>query len=315
MTVVTAAQTTETTAAAPAEQAKPADDVLEIVLEGMAEPVKVPVSKIPMDKLNPHLAKLRSEADRRMSEADRRSKELDAQAERYSTVEKLAAAVKADPEKLIQLARELGLDDDALYGLSEKQVANRIKAQLRDQEEAADPTKKTQREQQEELERLRTERETLQKEREQEFRSAMRMQSESFIVKALETGGWPKGSPLAMEAAREMVPILRAAIEACQKEDLSDFALTHDQLAKAAKQALRQRASLLYDEDEEIEYTPKQMERFAAYLAKKNGTAQAAAPRHPAEQGGGTKQGQQQKKNGVAKGTNSSDLLLKLLRT
>lgn len=313
MSDAAAAPAAETTPAenAGATETKPSDDVLEIVLEGMAEPVKVPVSKIPVEKLNPHLAKLRSEADRRMSEADRRAKDLDAQAERYNTVEKLAAGIKSNPDLLFRLATELGLDEDTLYAMSEKQVASRIKAQLRDQEEAADPAKKAAREEREELERLRKERDEIEKSREQEFRSAVRAQSEGFIVKALEQGGWPKGSTLAREAAREMVPILRAAIQSCEKDDLSDFSLTHEQLAAAAKKAMRARASLLYDEDGEIEFTPKQLERAAAALAKKNG-APAAAARHPAEQSGGKRDGQT-RKNGTS-GKSPSDLLLSLLR-
>jgi hypothetical protein len=284
-------------AAAPAEGQKPAEDILDIVLEGMDKPVKVPVSKIPLDKLNPHLAKLRSEADRRMSEADRRTKELDERGGRYSTIDKLAEAIKQDPDAFLRLGRELGLSEEQLYTLSEGQVAARIRAQLRDQEEQQDPSKKTAREQQEELDQLRKDKQEFEKQREQETRARFKGNLEGLMVQALDK----LPASLKLEAAREMTNILRAAVD-------SDRMVAPEELAQAARDALRRRARFVNDSDEDMEFTDKQLERAKAALAKR----EQARPRHPSEVPNPGASARPPKKNGT-NGQNSSDLLLTLL--
>lgn len=265
------------------EAPKESGDILDIVLEGMDKPVKVPVSKIPLDKLQPHLGKLRAEADRRMSEADLRSKDLDARAARYEAIDKLAARVKEDPDTLFKLAKELGLDEDMLGEMSERQVAQRIRNQLRDEDEKADPSKKTAREEREELQRLREERKQFDEERQQRQTQQFKDQSERFIVEALEKTGL--SGNLKLDAAREMVPILRAAILACKADDLSDFALTHDELAKAAQDALRQR----HDWYKDFEASRKPADPTKVEQAKH--PAEGGTPRPKPKPAGGPKNG------------------------
>ena len=273
--------------------------VLELMLDGKA-------TKVPLEAVNPHLAKLRAEADRRMSEADRRAKELDAERGRYSQIERLAAAAKQDPRIMRELAKELGVTREQMRALAEEDIAEALREQLRDEEEKKDPAKREARETREELEQLRRDRAELERLRQEREVGQYRQGTERMIINAIEAGKFPVG--LRSEAAREMIPVIRAAVAACKDPNLNDFALTPAQLAEAAKKALRTRAAAVYD-DPEAEFSEAQLKRAEALLAKRRGAGSA----HPAAAGRGGTNGTTARER-VNPTPPATDIMLQLLR-
>lgn len=291
-------------ASAPAGGAAPdkpttAEDFFELMLDGAKEPVKVPVSKLPVDKLNPHLAKLRSDADRRMSEADRRTKELDAKAEKYGTIEKLATEMAKDPSKFFDLGKSLGISQEKLWEMSEAQITARIHKEMQEADEAKNPAAKQAREDKEELTRLRAEKVESDKTKESAETQQIRQGVERLMVSALD-----KFKPeLKQEAAREMSVILRAAFEA-------DKQLTSEELAKAARDALRWRATKFYSADEE-DLDDSLLKRAEAILKKR---AETKPPPHPSQNPNPGKSGDQPRaKDGKFVKHDAGEVLLGLL--
>jgi hypothetical protein len=121
-------------------------DFLEI--EHEIEPGKPTKLKIPKSKLSPELAKFRAELDRRASKFDLDNKAFQ---ERTTKLESILQAAKSSPEAAEELLKSIGVD---VEGFSEAQIAKKVKALMRAEEEKADPSKKASREQQERLEKL-----------------------------------------------------------------------------------------------------------------------------------------------------------------
>lgn len=303
------APTTTAPEAAPAGDTKaPGEDIFDVILEGAEKPVRIPASKLPMDKINPHLAKLRADADRKLSEVDRRSKELTTREGRTSAIERLAASVKENPDTLEALATELGMTPEQLDALSEKRIAQRIRSQVQAEEEKTDPNKKTAREEREELDRMRRENEDLKTKQAKEAKGAVKARVEGAIMSAMDKLPVGLRGP---QAAQEMVAFIRASLEEASEKlgrqaTIDDLSITIDDLAKNARESLRGHARTVYDGDEEIEFTDAQLKRAEAIIAKR------AAAKHPSANGNNGK-GNGAPPRAKQQG-DASSVLLKLLK-
>lgn len=191
-----------------------------------------PAVKVPRSKLDPHLAKYRSETDRLRSEYDKNAKEL---ADRSGKLEAVLKAVKADTAGAL---RELGVDPDAF---AEQLLSARVKQALREEEEKADPSKKAAREAQEEVERLRKEKE----EREAKDKETQRAQLKSRLSAA-------RDAVIAKlpEAYREGAAPLVLAMFRQAMADKRDVGL--DDVAKAVLEVQRGRVRSAYEKDESL---------------------------------------------------------------
>src|SRR5258707_8839952 len=80
-------------AAKAGEQPKGAEEWFELLLDGQEQPTKIPLSKLKdeklLEKLNPDIGKLRSEAHRRMTEAEKRGKALQAKEAELAPLDEL----------------------------------------------------------------------------------------------------------------------------------------------------------------------------------------------------------------------------------
>lgn len=215
------------TEASKAPETSTPEEMIDLHLDGEDKPRKVPLSK-----LNPHLAKHRSEADRRMSEADKKAKAAD---ERSTKLEAILKAAKEDPDGTL---RELGIDPDEY---SEKRLAAKVRAALREEEEKSDPTKKTAREADEERDQLRDENKKLKETQE----TAKREQLMGRLKGAVEAVRAKLPEALRGHATADVIAVMRQAI--AEKKDPS-----LDDMAKAVRTLMRDRAKAAYESDDEL---------------------------------------------------------------
>lgn len=279
------------------EQQAAEEEALELELEA-GNKVKIPYSKIPIDKLDvdkhPQLQKLRADLHRQLSEADLKAKQL-------KPIEQALERVRDNPDELWELAKALGIPHDKLYQLSEKQVAQRIQAQLREEEEKAQPELKEEREAREDRERLKKENERLKAEGEKAYNA----QVKSAIIGNLMVPAMDliQDAGLREDAAHEMVAIMRQA----HKED---YDLHPDELALLALKALDARGQRLRGK----EFTDDELERAAKVLEERKPKEKSAQAQHPANtQSFGTSKGVKQKSNGVNDRPPATKLLLSFL--
>ncbi len=253
---------TKAPAAPPAEgkQETTPEELIDLELEDGKPPVKVPVKKIPLEKLDPHLKKYRSETDRLRSEYDKKEKEVSARSA------KLEAVLRAAKEDTDGTLRELGIDPDKY---AESKIAARVQAAMREADEAADPSKKAARERDEELESLRKKVADSEKAQKEQSREQMlgRVQSAvNAIVQKLP-------EKLRDGSIPAVVGILRQAVAAGKDISIDDA-------AKAAMSVIRARARALYDGDEEWRKSLGVAPAKAAEAPKA-----ATKPVHPAANG------------------------------
>lgn len=153
---------------APNTETQPtADELIELALEEGKPPVKVPKSK-----LDPHLSKYRSETDKLRSEYDRNHKALSAREAKLEAILKFA---KDTPDDAL---KALGLDPEAY---AESKLAARVKKAMQESEEQADPSKKTAREEREELEALRKEKAEFDKQKQADTRNQTMGRVKAFV--------------------------------------------------------------------------------------------------------------------------------------
>lgn len=204
-----------------------AEELIEILLDGEKEPRKIPLSK-----LQPHLAKHRSETDRLRSEYDKNAKAL---GERQSKLEAVLRAAKEDPDGTL---RELGLDPDEY---AERKLAARVRAALQAEEEKADPTKKESREADEERKALKDENEKLKKAQVERERATTKGRIEGAVNAVLSK--LPEG--LRADSKAAVLSVFRQAL--AEKKDI-----TIEDAAKATLSLIRARAKAAYEADEEL---------------------------------------------------------------
>lgn len=217
------------TAGAPAGAAAPAaatgtapdpkatqqiDDAIELDLDSG----KV---KVPRSKLDPHLAKYRSETDRLRSEHDKNDKSLK---ERTSKLEAVLKAAKDNPDDAL---KALGLDPDSY---ADAKLAARVKAAIREAEEKDDPTKKSARERDEELESLRQKLADKDKQDEAAKRDRQMGQIRGFVEGTIAL------MPEEMRefARTDVISLVRHAID-------NEKDITKEEAAKAAQKMIIQR--------------------------------------------------------------------------
>ncbi len=197
-----------------------ADRRLLSVLEAAIPWTKIPLSKLKdeklLEKLNPDIGKLRSEAHRRMTEAEKRGKALqakEAELAPLAEVAKLIERVKQEPKAYRQLARDLGVSKDELDAWHEEEFAPRLLRMIEEKEaEMKGPEAKKALDEARELDRLRRENEDLKKKTEDEqkqkkaaFEAEVHRGVSNFMKDSLELLKFPE---LKWLAAREMTSIL-----------------------------------------------------------------------------------------------------------
>ena len=207
-------------AAKAREQPKGAEEWFELLLDGQEQPTKIPLSKLKdeklLEKLNPDIGKLRSEAHRRMTEAEKRGKALqakEAELAPLAEVAKLIERVKQEPKAYRQLARDLGVSKDELDAWHEEEFAPRLLRMIEEKEaEMKGPEAKKALDEARELDRLRRENEDLkkktedeQKQKESAFEAEVHRGVSNFMKDSLELLKFPE---LKWLAAREMTSIL-----------------------------------------------------------------------------------------------------------
>lgn len=216
----------------PAAQPATPEEVLELMLEEGKPAVKVPVSKIPIDKLQPHLAKYRSETDRLRSEYDKNAKALQ---DKGAAIEKVLKALKEDTDGALT---ELGIDPDAY---AEKRLHAKVQRLMREEEEKADPSKKSARERDEELDRLKKDKD----DRDKRDATAQREQLKGRLVAARDAviaklpEGYRDGAgPIVLAMFRQAM---------LEKKDIGI-----EDAAKAVLAVQRERARAAYEKDEDL---------------------------------------------------------------
>lgn len=240
------------------------------------EPGKV--IKIPLSKVNPNVAKLRSEAHQRLSQADKLAKEWEPRAKALAS---LAAKAKEDPDALL---REAGLTDDEIEAAHEASVARKVRAALQAEEERQDPAKKSSREKDEELAALRKERDDLKTNAQAQEFQGMRQAIARSVITVLEA--LPKS--MHEESAGDVLGMVHAHLkenERRREQGLNPIDVPPPaELAKAARLIARERANILADslaDDEEWTPPPSMAKRIAALQAKEAQKKQT----HPAAAG------------------------------
>lgn len=266
------------------EEQQDEGEALELELEE-GKKLKVPLSKLPVEKLNPYIAKKRAEADRRLSEADRKAKE-------FGPIEKAVSSIKEDPNRLWELAQALGIPEDKLAEMTQARVARQIIASyakelkvdpakvagmsnedawkyLQAVENAAkDPDKLKAIEKDDELERLRKEKADWEKQQEQQYYS----QVESAIVNRLIIPALDmvRDPALREDLALELTPIIRKAAA-------DDYDLGPEELCLLGLKALEARSRRLRN----AEFTDEELDRASKVLAERK--PKLPPPQHPAQ--------------------------------
>jgi hypothetical protein len=257
------------------------------------EPGKV--IKIPLSKVNPNVAKLRSEAHQRLSQADKLAKEWEPRAKALAA---LAGKARENPDALL---REAGLTDDEIEAAHEASVARKVRAALQAEEERQDPAKRSSREKDEELTALRKERDDLKSNAQAQEFQALRQQVARHVIAGLDT--LPES--MREESAGDVLGIVHAALS--QGKSVPPPA----ELAKAARIIARERANILADslaDDDEWTPPPSMAKRIAAQQAKE-ATKRVA---HPATSGTQS-QTRTAPKNGDSGQSRGAEILERLL--
>lgn len=256
-------------------------DVLEIILDGMDKP-----TKIPLDKVNPGLAKFRSDADRKFSEADKVRKDFEG---RDTRIKSQIAAAKSDPDRFDDLAKELGLTPEELDTLSERRVSRMLEKQMRDAEEEKNPAARATREQAEEAKRLKQENEELKGKETTRAEAEKIQRAEGMVVQVLDKMGPSARDP---QAAQHVVWTLRTMVNEKEAElgrplanitELGDAA-SPAALAKATRESWGQSSAKYFEVHPDAEIPESVLKRAEAIIDKRR----ADRPAHPASGKGGT---------------------------
>lgn len=244
-------------ATAPEGQTPTADEFLEVDHE--IEPGKIAKIKLARSKVAPDLAKWRADLDRRASKLDLDNKGL---TERSSKLEQVLQAAKTDPEAVL---RALGIDPE---GFSEAQIAKKVKAIMRADEEKNDPAKKTAREREEKISKLEKESEDRKKTDAETSRQQQVLGTQRFV----ESIAQKFTEPYRAHARGDVIAVLRSQLAA--GKDPKDIQGA-DVYAAAKKIAIARRQAALGLQDEVVP-SPALVHPAAAPKPK---PAQLAAPK------------------------------------